>query len=229
MTLYCTHDDCLTSLESFTSHQELESHKYMEHPIIKPWLYLLGAGASIDSGLPTYRGDGGINTSYTKMTTESSFNYLEKRIKENCPGETYKFIDEISPKNSMIITQNIDGYAHSTNLNVIDIHMHDGHELIYSNIVQIGQELPNKKIMQMNRYIKKEKPKYMIVIGTSMQFPYLRIIINKTKKFAKIIHINPDDSYKYNIGRNEHWIQDTAINGLKKLEQLIFTIEIGLK
>ena len=225
--MYCTNDDCLLSLDTFSSMYELQQHNKTDHN--KPvWLYLLGAGASIDSGLVTYRGTNGINTSYKNMTTLSSFKYLEKKIKNNKPGLTYDIINRISPPNSMIITQNIDGYAHSTDLKIIDIHMHEGYELVYENIVQIGQNVSKNKMMNINKFIKHKKPRYMIVIGTSLQFPYLREIINKTKRYAKIIHINPDPDYKYNIRKNEYWIKDNASNGLLKLPEFIENNNIKL-
>lgn len=194
------------------------------------WLYLLGAGASVDSGLVTYRGPKGINVTNKNITSEKSFIQLEKLIKSNSPGATYEIINNISPKDSMIITQNIDGYAHSTNLEVIDIHLHEGYDLTYKNIVKIGERLPNKKVMVLNRFINKKKPKYMIVIGTSLQFDYLRAIINKAKgKGSKIIHINPDEDYKYNINKNEYWLKMTSYDGLSKLNECIYEIENGAK
>lgn len=42
------------------------------------------------------------------------------------------------------------------------------------NIVLFNEDLPSEKIKDMKNLILKNKPKYIIVIGTSMQFPYLR-------------------------------------------------------
>ena len=69
-----------------------------------------------------------------------------------------------------------------------------------------------------------------MVKSTSLQFDYLRAIINKAKgKGSKIIHINPDEDYKYNINKNEYWLKMTSYDGLSKLNECIYEIENGAK
>jgi hypothetical protein len=63
--------------------------------------------------------------------------------------------------------------------------------------------------------VSKKFYKYVIVIGTTIQFSYLKDFINNAKRrFAKVIHINPDDSYEYHIKKNENWIQNNSFDGL---------------
>ncbi len=65
--------------------------------------------------------------------------------------------------------------------------------------------------------------KYVIIIGTTLQFPYLNKLKNNPKcRYAKIIHINPDDNYDI-IKKNEIWIKETSYDGLKQfLDKNIF-------
>jgi len=95
-------------------------------------LFLIGAGASVDSGLPTYRGEGG-----TSQNPESILDVhndlaviwqflapLYQKIKDSVPGETYALIKELGEKypDSLIVNQNIDGHAQSTGIPVIELH-----------------------------------------------------------------------------------------------------------
>jgi NAD-dependent deacetylase len=101
-------------------------------------LFILGAGASVDSGLPTYRGCGSIygddNESYANILTRQNppdkiWEILEPlynsiyNIKE--PGETYKLLDKLitlKHPNSMIVTQNIDSLANNIDVPVVELH-----------------------------------------------------------------------------------------------------------
>jgi NAD-dependent deacetylase len=85
------------------------------------------------------------------------------------------------------------------------------------NVVLFDEELPKFKVELMYRYLK-TKPKYIVIIGTSLNFPYLRVFIEKAKmKGAKVIHINPDPKYKQCVKKCEEFICETASNGLEIL------------
>lgn len=207
------------------------------------WFFILGAGASCDSGLPTFRGPEGIYVTDAEMTSLETFRKLKTAILENQPGPTYQLIKEIAPPGSYILNQNIDGYADTTGLEVVNMHVR-GHvssaaDLEYENIVQIGEMLPREKAAEMYKLTKKGpvgygKAKYILVIGTSMQFPYLRTFISRAKRWgAKVIHINPDENYinlteacrystryeRYVVRNNEKWLQLTAYEGLKLIQE----------
>jgi len=63
---------------------------------------------------------------------------------------------------------------------------------IRPDIVLYGEELDDRKTTKIFTYIKKKRPSTVYVIGTSLQFPYLRKMINSCKQLgAKVIHINP--------------------------------------
>lgn len=115
----------------------------------KSILFITGAGISADSGLPTYRGTGGI---YQGVATEDgmpievalagemlrtkpevTWKYLS-RIEKSCRQASHNRAHEILAEMEQrfervwILTQNIDGFHHAAgSKNVIDIHgdMHD--------------------------------------------------------------------------------------------------------
>lgn len=160
------------------------------------WFWILGAGASIDSGLPVYRGPNGI---YKNINDREALTELLDKIKVSKPGHTYTLIKKYSPPNSFILTQNIDGFAYTTDLEIVEIHTsrtNSCEEVTLDNIVLLGEQLPQTKVDRVYRLIKERKPTHVIVLGTSFQFPYLRIFVNKCKnKGAKVFHINPDNNY----------------------------------
>ena len=97
--------------------------------------FILGAGASFDSGLPTYRGPSGLYDGKEKPEDILSlYSPLDKvwdflaplyeKISESKPGLTYDLIKELGKKypGSFILTQNIDGHALSTEIPVVEIH-----------------------------------------------------------------------------------------------------------
>lgn len=214
--------------------------------------FILGAGASFDSGLPTYQGPEGIYNEVKDpenlLSIESPLNTvwdfltpLFEKISESKPGPTYELIKEIGKKypKSFILTQNIDGHALHTELPVIEIHgnwkqmwcttCNTKVDIDFKNrdcpcggkykpdIVLYGQSLPEEKVHEVYKLIK-QHPKRVIVIGTTLQFPYLRQFITKAKmKGAKVLHINPDEDYAKNVMFNELWFQTSSKEGLTTL------------
>ncbi len=58
--------------------------------------------------------------------------------------------------------------------------------------------------------------KYVLVIGTTLQFGYLKTFVeNAKRRFAKVIHINPDKNYMSNVRDNEYWIKMDSESGIK--------------
>jgi len=106
--------------------------------------FITGAGVSADSGLPTYRGIGGLyNDKFTedgipiemalagemiKERPEITWKYLsriEKRCREASFNTAHRTIAEMERhfKRVWVLTQNIDGFHHAAgSRNVIDIH-----------------------------------------------------------------------------------------------------------
>lgn len=107
-------------------------------------LFITGAGISADSGLPTYRGTGGL---YNGKTTEDGMRIedaLSARVFASRPDITWKYLEQIEGncrgakpnaahlaitqlerlgKSVMVFTQNVDGLHRAAgNGNVIEIH-----------------------------------------------------------------------------------------------------------
>lgn len=114
-------------------------------------LFITGAGISADSGLPTYRGIGGL---YNNKITDEGYPIEEAlsgymmaahpdicwkyiyQIEKNCRGAKHNRAHEIIAEMEKhfsrlwILTQNIDGFHHSAGAkNIIDIHG-DVHQLV---------------------------------------------------------------------------------------------------
>jgi len=107
-------------------------------------LFITGAGVSVDSGLPTYRGAGGL---YNENITEEGFpveQVLSGAMLESSPEVTWKYLAQIEVRGRRahcnqahkiisrmqsrfarvwVLTQNIDGFhQEALSQNVIDIH-----------------------------------------------------------------------------------------------------------
>ncbi len=229
-------------------------------------LFILGAGASVDSGLKTYRGTNGTyenDTSYAKLLSLDTLRenpgiiwkyyaefYRDILCAKVTNSTTYSFIrDTIMPifSNSIIITQNIDGFVHQTECTtVVELHGNVNYmlceicgtkiEVDFENrqcqnghvcrpfVVLFGESLW-QKMEQIKSIIKHNRPNYLIVIGTTLQFPYLMEII----KFSKIPHANRyfidtdkntllsiRTNWKNNKSRKHNYWQMSAIDGLSK-------------
>ena len=137
-------EDCITKLRQIVD--ILQSCKSI--------LFVTGAGISADSGLPTYRGIGGL---YNNKTTDEGWpieqalsgQMLSDRpdicwkyiyqIEENCRKAKHNRAHEVIAEMEKhferlwVLTQNIDGFHHSAgSKNIIDIHG-DVHKLICTN------------------------------------------------------------------------------------------------
>lgn len=230
--------------------------------------FILGAGASVDSGLPTYRGKNGLyndnSVNYEQILSIENFeedplsvwNFLDpfyEKIDRCSPGETYTQLHQFIEKypRSFMMTQNVDGFA--TDLNIPVIEMHGNSKYMYCrkcdiatkviengeftskicktceaskmckdnavmrpNIVLFGESVCRKKYAEVGKLFKYRHPKYVIVIGTTTQFPYIKGFIDKCKsKGAKVIHINPDENYT--VKHNEFLLRKTAAEGVRYL------------
>jgi NAD-dependent deacetylase len=237
--------------------------KWQKHMSV---LFVLGSGASVDSGLSTYRGVG-MRQNIKRIDNRSSLediwgnvDVLCSELENSVMGETYKKIEEIIslyPK-SVILTQNIDGLVHNlkNKCEIVELHGNIEHmkcilchkiflvnkehtcPLCYSlctpNIILIGDQLKQDVQTRSHRLVKK-KYEYVLVVGTTLQFPYLRKLINSCKcRGAKVVHINPDNTYNditylkkeymsyiktikvKNVRRGEDFINLPAAEGLQK-------------
>lgn len=240
----------------------------------KDILFILGSGTSVDSGLFTYRGiNRKITEEITNKTSLSEvWNYFENfhQICSNVElGETYHLIDQVIDlfPNSDILTQNIDRLIFKLkNKNpIIELHGNcfemkcsncgtieninfnkkkcDCEYDFKPNVTLLGDFLDKNVNIECHK-IKKIKYKYILIIGTTLQFPYLRQIIGKIKqRGVEVIHINPDKNYndiprpfngqsishgkylslkkKCNVRKKEIWINKNAAEGLKEFIQMV--------
>jgi NAD-dependent deacetylase len=215
-------------------------------------LFLLGAGASIDSGLPCYRGSTGIYPENVEkildpdVPLDQVWRFLDPLyalIKENKPGETYDIIKALGKKHpdSLIVTQNIDGYAKTTEINTIELHgtastmtckgcknKYPSNPLDFvcpscasacrPDILLFREKVRDKDMNDIYTYIK-HKPAMMMVVGTSLQFLYLEDFIAKAKRRnIPIVHINPDPIYEITLegkGKNERFLTMKSAEGLR--------------
>lgn len=164
-------------------------------------LFILGAGASADSGIPTYRGSNGVYTNEFTSDNLSIYTPLDKvwdflaplyeKIKESTSGPTYHLLSLLQEKckDSLILTQNIDGHALSTGMNIVE--MHGSHKTMSCitckqtvntdlnirscsnccgfyrpDIVLYGEDLCKRKTWQVYCFLKK-RPSHIVVIGTN--------------------------------------------------------------
>ena len=161
---------------------------------------------------------------------------LIKSIKENSPGPTYELMKKINEKRKIkVITQNIDGYArHATN-DVYELHGTIRHMFCYNCLDEHELDEDNIACPNCSQICKPDVVLYgeearaggisykgvglVIVLGTTLQFGYLKRMIRKFKmKGAKVIHINPDKSYEVNVKlQNELWYQMKSEEALKML------------
>lgn len=211
-------------------------------------LFILGAGASVDSGLPTYRGKGGVYEKVGDPSQELSIGAwirnpqrvwdilipLVKKAREVKPGPTYQKIEELAKTHNVYIyTQNVDGLAKKVCDKVWEMHGNlgtmrcekcnlsydlDPYALTCDQCLSLCKPnivLFNEGITQ--NFFTEKHFKYVIVMGTTLQFPYLTVLKKKYKqKGAKVIHINPDPFYSTTIGlpKNEEWLETTCTEGL---------------
>ncbi len=230
-------------------------------------LFILGAGASVDSGLLTYRGINGIYNDNDEPerilsktnTLDKIWNFLQPlydNIDDCEPGPTYTLLSEIVSlvDETLILTQNIDGYAKTVNnescknnkssssvVEVVEIHGSnktmtcskckvtiptDFNNLVCScmqwyrpDIVLYGEDLDNKKVTQVFKYIKSSID-YVIVVGTTLSFQYLHKIIRKAKqRCASVIYINPDP--EYSPSDKDGWYSPNSIECLSKFLKIV--------
>lgn len=186
---------------------------------------------------------------------------LYESISNASLGNTYIKLQELLDiyPNSDIFTQNIDCLANNLKINGNIVELHGNVKHMYCtkcktkvnvdfnnlicdcknkyrpNIILLGENL-NPNTSQMIGTILKNKYKYVLIIGTTLQFPYLRDIVNKAKgKKAQIIHINPDEKYdnpqciknthysvtktryESNVRKNEIFLNMTAAEGIEHI------------
>lgn len=216
--------------------------------------FVLGAGASVDSGLFTYRGSQGLYRDtkiVEKILTHKTFKENPQAVwdllnpqfqvmKQVTVGPTYKFLERLCKEypQSFVITQNIDRLAKNLPVPVIELHgrydevicpscqtvtlLHNGiicekcQVLGGPNILMFDESLSEEKFQEVYNLLER-KPHMVIVIGTSLQFLYLKSFIVELKATgSKIIHINSDPSYGDRLWRNEKHICKTALQGLQE-------------
>jgi len=174
-------------------------------------VFLTGAGLSANSGLPTYRGPGGL---YEEGNTESGLpieeflsaknqienpeevnSYIQKManiITEAEPNDIHKSIaqlESIVETPIRVFTQNIDDLherAGSSNV----IHLHG----TVSDPVLFGANIPSWALGELDYVL--PQAQVCVIIGTSIVFNYLIDWVNMLKKWnCKIILLDTDPEH----------------------------------
>jgi NAD-dependent SIR2 family protein deacetylase len=219
-------------------------------------MFLLGAGASRDSldrdgqPLPVYRGVNALRadthryedalSNEREKQSESIYVKLVETLADGLTvGPTYDAIKELAPPGSFILTQNVDLLADQTGLTVVNLHVRENRldadgRLTVASIVKVGEMLPSTTFGYVKELIAKREPKWVLVIGTTLEFDYLRddLIAPAKKQGAKVVHINPDEHYdirrwgekpygisknqwqRTRVWKNERWLPMAAYEGL---------------
>jgi len=169
-------------------------------------LFITGAGISADSGLPTYRGIGGL---YNGRTTdegipiemalagemlnrrpEVTWKYLSQ-IEKNCRGATFNRAHEVIAdmerhfERVWVLTQNIDGFHQAAgSQNVIDIHG-DFHNLVcmqcsWRTTVRdySGLKTIPPRCPECNHIVRPE----VVFFGEMLPYEKLQILMRETHK-----------------------------------------------
>jgi len=194
----------------------------------EPILFITGAGASVDSGLKTYRGEGGLyegserspaedlSIGTWRVHPEKTWKTLRSLIKKSkgCkPGPTYQILKKVAKeKDIQIWTQNVDGLSLTVGCPVWELHGNIRTMRCEKCVKEVPLDEDNPKcecgrlckpdIVLYGENIKEKTGSLMyfntvIVIGTTLQFPYLLNMIEYQESHgAKVIHINPDPNYQ---------------------------------
>lgn len=211
-------------------------------------MFILGAGASVDSGMTTYRGKDGLYTDTNleellhirtlRKEPDVIWKFMEDfyhNTKKATFGETYQIIRKLIQlyPQSFIITQNVDSIIKEKEMDVPIVELHGSvhkmkclecnlvqgidfnrlctrcNSLCRPNITLFGEHLDDRVVQSIWMLIKARKPKYIMIIGTTLQFPYLRTIISHTRTEKKHrIHVNPDINYQTVVKKGEVFIND---------------------
>jgi NAD-dependent SIR2 family protein deacetylase len=214
---------------------------------------VLGAGASVDSGFPTYRGPGSSPPSNSKVNDpwEGMDDILKVAATHPTPGPTYEALAELIPSYSktILLNQNVDGLAtkmaislrrkcSGVDVTVVPLHGTLTHERCTSckhrralfvssvsdhrcpecaNTMRPDIVLQGEEILfppSLHRTLKTLAGATVLVVGTTLHYPYLRAILSRLKqRQAVVTHINPDLAYDGCKG-NETWIRASATQGL---------------
>lgn len=204
------------------------------------YLFLLGAGASAPE-MPIYRG----------ITNKASVDeILEKSMKVQ-PPQFYQYLKENFNETDLIITQNIDRFTERSGLPIIPVHLRMRADnisldetLTEDMVVKSGEDIDAERmecVCEKVSEITKKDNLIVVIIGTSLPYPYLReVVINPAKNMgAKVIHINPDENYdkimddfnndrefrgdlnnfkpKPILRKGEEWWKVNAYDGIKRL------------
>ena len=204
-------------------------------------LFITGAGISRASGIPTYRGEGGLyngRENIEKMLhidniqrNPSAVNEIFSKItKQNFkPNKAHEMVSQLclnlGSRNHLIATQNIDG-LHSqdqryTGTKVIELHGNVSnprwiHGVEFPDVVFFGETA--RRVNEMFAFAKRAT--YVVTIGTQSTFPYVLHAIQLCKQHGgKHIDINPEKTELNNLSCTH--IKMQAESGLCEFTKMI--------
>ena len=212
-------------------------------------LFITGAGISKASGIPTYRGEGGLYNGvdvasllHVDGVTKNPAIFREMFAplmgKKYQPNEAHRLLSEISKKGDhMIATQNVDSLHGNAIGNVLELHGN----MISHRCLRCGTKgidpsthppackssiIPNVVLFGENpfriddMFAFAKHAAYVVTIGTSSTFSYITHAIHVCKqRGGKHIDINPEQTDVNMYSRNCDHIPENAIDGIKTMIQ----------
>jgi NAD-dependent deacetylase len=198
-------------------------------------VFLTGAGVSVPSGLPTYRGVAGL---YNDDTVEEGYRIeeiLSRKVANEHPELTKKYEDKIAAacaaaepnsmheaiaavqkeKGAKIYTQNVDDLHERGGATEV-IHLHGGGAK-KEPVVLFGDMLPEEQLF--NWLDDSMYADTLVVIGTTAQFPYISEPIRQRQYMGlKTILLDPDESHPLSWAVTEHHSNPETFTGhIKRL------------
>ena len=235
-------------------------------------LFVLGAGASVSSGLRTYRGPTGIYPKNVEQILcpemlngdpgrvwEEIRNTILKNQNQMTIGPTYhslkKFADRF-PK-SMFVTQNVDGLIRQVGIpddRICELHgelrtmkcMNTRCKTVQPinwesqactqcgtwcrpSVVLFGENINPDHFKWIKHEIRRTRPRYVIVVGTTLMFPYLKHFVQDVKSCGGgevlVLNINPDSTSTLPIVNTINYEMDSD----EGLESIFNTLSSKIK
>lgn len=187
-------------------------------------VFMTGAGVSVPSGLPTYRGVAGLYSDEQPVEdgykideilsrevankrpelTNKHINQLMEQILKVEPNELHEAIAEVQAARSdtQIFTQNVDD-LHERGGATSVVHLHGGGP-DYEDVILFGDCLSEEKLESW--YDAAANAEVLVVIGTTAQFAYIWLPIVERMKADKTTYLlDPDPEHNFSKASSMHF------------------------
>jgi NAD-dependent SIR2 family protein deacetylase len=186
--------------------------------------FLTGAGISVPSGLPTYRGPGGLyedgktvngmpieeflsaeNRAQNPQAVTTYIKSLDQSFKDAEPNALHWEIAELQKHFGVdrvkIFTQNIDTLHEAAGATQV-VHLHGTSDAP----VLFGENIPVEALQELINAV--DKTRYLIVIGSSVQFDYLIEFISEIQAWnGKVFLLDTNENHHLK-NQVDYWESD---------------------